>query len=104
MAVYIDNMFEIPLGEFGRMKMSHMIADTHDELMAMAKRIGVKTKWIQYKGTYNEHFDVCMSMRARAVCFGAIEITYFDYARMVNERRDGKGMTAPPTRVPKLDL
>jgi hypothetical protein len=102
MAVYIDNMYETGLGDFGRMKMSHMIADTTDELVAMAKRIGVKPKWIQYPGTYNEHFDVCLSMRCRAVCFGAIEIHWRDYARMVHERMEGKPMTLPPGAVKSL--
>jgi len=100
MAVYVDNMYETGAGDFGRMKMSHMIADTHEELIAMAKRIGVKTKWIQYPGTYNEHFDVCMSHRARAVCFGAIEINFRDYADMVNERKATGNMTPPKTIKP----
>lgn len=86
MAVYIDNMYMTGAGNFGRMKMSHMIADTTDELLAMAKRIGVNKKWIQHPGTANEHFDVCMSHRARAICFGAIEINFREYARMVSDR------------------
>lgn len=98
MPVYIDNMYETGVGNFGRMKMSHMIADTTEELLAMAKRIGVNKKWIQYPGTYNEHFDVCMSHRARAICFGTIEIHWRDYANMVNERKAGKKMTPPPDR------
>jgi hypothetical protein len=80
MPVYIDNFYETGAGNFGRMKMSHMIADTTEELLAMAKRIGVQKKWIQHPGTPNEHFDVCMSHRARAVCFGAIEINFRDHA------------------------
>ena len=75
MAVYVDDMYKSPMGQFGRMKMSHMIADTHEELMDMAQKIGINKKWIQYPGAYREHFDVSMSLRKKAVEFGAIEIT-----------------------------
>lgn len=80
--VYIDN-FNAP---FGRMKMCHLIADTTDELLAMCKKIGVQAKWIQHKGTSNEHFDICLSKKAIAIQFGAIEINFRDYAKMVNNR------------------
>lgn len=70
MTVYIDDMYKYPMGQFGRMKMSHMIADTEDELHDMAHKIGVARKWYQ-----GDHYDICMSMRAKAVAFGAKEIT-----------------------------
>ena len=76
MAVYVDNMYESPIGKFGRMKMSHMIADTTEELLEMATRIGVAHKWIQDKGTVSEHFDICLSKRKKAVEEGAEEITW----------------------------
>lgn len=73
MSVYVDDMYKFQLGKFGRMKMSHMAADSTAELLAMADRIGVARRWIQRAGTDREHFDVCMSARARAVAAGAIE-------------------------------
>ena len=74
MAVFIDDMYKTPLGQFGRMKMSHMAADSTAELLTMADKIGVARKWIQYPGTAKEHFDVCLSARAKAVKAGAIEV------------------------------
>jgi hypothetical protein len=71
MSVYIDDAF-IP---FGRMLMSHMVADTTDELLTMVDRIGVQRKWIQYPGTHREHFDVCRQKRALAIAAGAIPVT-----------------------------
>lgn len=70
MTVYVDDMHKYPIGQFRRMKMSHMIADTETELHEMADKIGVARKWYQ-----GDHYDICMSMRAKAVKLGAKEIT-----------------------------
>lgn len=59
--VYVDNMN----AKYGRMKMSHMIADTHEELVTMANSIGVQQKWLQYPGTNKEHFDICKAKKAK---------------------------------------
>ena len=90
MTVYVDDM-EAP---FGRMKMCHMIADTRDELVEMATRIGVKRKWLQSRDRENEHFDICKAMRAKAVLLGAKEITMRDTVRICRGRRGGAGAMA----------
>ncbi len=87
MTVYVDDMHESPVGEFRRMKMSHMIADSTDELLAMADKIGVQRKWLQHAGTEREHFDIAKSKRALAVQHGAVEITMREAAQMVQARR-----------------
>lgn len=74
MAVYVDDMYTIELGNFGRMKMSHLMADTSEELLQMVDRIGVQRKWIQNAGTKREHFDIALSKRKLAVAAGAIEV------------------------------
>jgi len=66
MTVYVDNM----RAPYGRMVMCHMIADTEEELHIMAAAIGVARKWYQ-KG----HYDICLSKRAKAIEYGAIEVT-----------------------------
>lgn len=71
MSVYVDDME----AAFGRMIMSHMIADTTEELLAMADAIGVARKWIQNKGTYREHFDICKQKKVLAIKHGAVSIT-----------------------------
>jgi 2'-5' RNA ligase len=71
MAVYVDPAMH----PFGRMIMCHMTADTTEELLAMADKIGVQRKWIQYAGhPYKEHFDIAKSKRALAVKHGAVEL------------------------------
>jgi hypothetical protein len=62
--------------------MCHMWADTLDELLAMADKIGVQRKWIQGHPTLSfgkhrnaswVHFDIAKGKRALAVAAGAIE-------------------------------
>jgi hypothetical protein len=79
-SVYVDNM----RAGFGRMVMCHMIADSTDELLAMADVIGVSRRWLQHPGTHREHFDICLSKRAKAVASGAKEITMRELAKMVS--------------------
>jgi hypothetical protein len=83
MAVYVDDM----RAGFGSMVMSHMIADSTVELLAMADLIGVQRKWMQKGNTWEEHFDVCQSKRAAAVRHGAQQITLRELAKILTERR-----------------
>lgn len=92
MAVYVDDMHSTGIGNFGRMKMSHMIADTTEELLEMIDKIGVKRKWIQHPGTPNEHFDIAKSKRELAIKNGAIPIRYRKYAEMVLDRAKQYGI------------
>jgi hypothetical protein len=82
MTVYVDDMFQYPMGEFRGMKMSHMIGDTADELHALADAIGLARK--HYQG---DHYDVSMSLRRKAIAKGAIAITLRELAHISKERR-----------------
>lgn len=86
MAVYIDEA-HIP---FGRMLMSHMVADTTEELLEMADKIGINKKWLQNPGTYNEHFDVSKFKRELAIKHGAIPINSRLLAQMTIGRAQNK--------------
>ncbi len=90
MTVYVDDMHKYSLGKFGRMKMSHMIADTEAELHAMADKIGVARKWYQ-----KDHYDIALSKRSLAVQHGAVEITMKQLAVMASEVRRGRPMPKP---------
>lgn len=83
MAVYVDRM----RAQFGRMVMCHMIADTSDELMAMADLIGIDRRWCQARGTYREHFDISLGKRELAIIHGAIEITRHELADLLRAKR-----------------
>ena len=75
MAVYVDDM----RAPYGRMLMCHMGADTTEELLAMADKIGVARKWLQCPGTVREHFDIALSKRLLAVINGAREVTQREF-------------------------
>lgn len=83
MTVYVDDM----KASFGRMKMCHMIADSTEELLTMADKIGVQRKWIQKAGSTHEHFDIAMSKRKLAVDAGAVEVTRLELGRILRDRR-----------------
>lgn len=78
MPVYVDDM----RARLGRLVMCHMIADTEEELHAMADQIGVARKWHQ-----GDHYDIALSKRALAVATGAVEITKREAAYMAVTRR-----------------
>lgn len=83
MTVYVDDM----KAAYGRMVMCHMLADSDEELLAMADTIGVQRKWHQYPGTFRSHFDIALSKRALAVANGAKEITWREAAAITRARR-----------------
>ncbi|QPB08662.1 hypothetical protein KB681_gp50 [Burkholderia phage Mica] len=98
MAVYVDDM----RARKGRMVFCHMIADTDEELHAMAARIGVARKWHQAPPRHDSHYDICLSMRAKAVKFGAIEITWKECGAMNAMRRYTGSLGEPHDAVDRL--
>ena len=87
MSVYVDDMF----APYGRMKMCHMIADSREELDAMADAIGVQRKWIQAEGTPREHYVVSKQAREKAIAAGATAITLREFAAITRARRSTGG-------------
>lgn len=49
--------------------MCHMLADTVEELHAMADRLGLLREWFQ---THPPHYDICKASRAKAISYGAV--------------------------------
>lgn len=95
MTVYVDNMQAkySPKHRPGVVYvMSHMIADTDEELFAMAAKIGVAKRWHQ-----GDHFDVTQSRRELAIQYGAVEITWRVCSMMTMNRRMGYPMGTPET-------
>lgn len=85
------------MGQLGRMKMSHMIADSDEELHAMAAKIGLKREWYQ-----GGHYDVSKRVRGTAIFYGAREISMKQLSAMVMLRRWGLPMGDPETAMQRL--
>ena len=89
MSVYVDHA-RLP---FRTMLMSHLMADTSEELHEMTELLGL-ARWVQHPGTTNEHLDVSESKRQEAIRLGAHEVTGVD---LVNLRRRKEGK--PPMKL-----
>lgn len=114
MSVYVD----ASIYGYGRMVMCHMIADTPEELHAMADRIGIARKWFQdpAKGRVSFwHYDIAKSKRSLAVEAGALECNrnafvtavrrirasgVFQSVALAVHRSDHGDSTAPPDKQP----
>lgn len=94
MTIFVDDMFRHPMGNYGRYKMSHMIADTDEELHALARKIGVARKWFQ-----GDHYDVCMEKRDLAISFGAQPCTMKQLSAMLLLKRSGRRLGTPATAI-----
>jgi hypothetical protein len=68
------------------------MADSSEELVEFARRIGLNPAWIQYRGTAREHFDVTDGMRRRAVAYGAIEMEMLEMGRWARQRQQAGGL------------
>ena len=67
----------------------HLLADTEEELHAMAYKIGMKRSWFQVGGKAEmPHYDLVASRRKRAVDFGAVEIDRKRLCEMLADHRN----------------
>ena len=89
MAVYVDS-FRTP-ATVGRLKgnWSHLTADTTEELVEFAERLGLKRHWIQNPGNpWKEHFDVVDSKRELAIRLGAVQVTMREAVELHRRKRE----------------
>lgn len=85
MGIYVDDFF----APMGRMKMCHMMADSLEELHAMADKLGLKREWFQ-DGRF-PHYDICKSNREKAISLGATVISSREmvtkFSSLLNRRK-----------------
>jgi len=83
MAVYVDNM----RAPYRGMVMCHMVADTDDELHAMANRLGIDRRRHQKPGTPHSHYDISWETRAKALRLGARDIGRRELVMLIRRKR-----------------
>lgn len=93
MTVYVDDYF----APYRRMLMCHMVANTEEELHAMAEALDLKRQWYQGQTRGREHYDICASKRKLAIKLGAVAIPYRVLAVMtgVRSRSDDGYLPSP---------
>lgn len=82
MSVYVDKSEYA----YGRMVMCHMLADSPQELHAIAEAIGVSRRWYQYKAS-TPHYDIAKSKRVLALEQGALEVSRKQVAALIHNIR-----------------
>jgi hypothetical protein len=70
MTVYVDDAVHLWRGQ----RWAHLMADTLDELHAMATQLGIPRRGFQNK-TSGAHYDVNVELRERAIQLGAMAIS-----------------------------
>jgi hypothetical protein len=91
MTVYVDDAFIPAKVRSGRIthdsKWCHLTADSTEELVQFAVGLGLQARYLQYPGTWKEHFDVTEPKRRLAVSKGAVEVSYREHVMKMAERR-----------------
>ncbi|HZF97604.1 MAG TPA: DUF4031 domain-containing protein [Pseudoxanthomonas sp.] len=70
MSVYVDDAVTLWRGR----RWAHLMADTLEELHAMAARLGIPPRAFQDKRS-GAHYDVDAALRERAVALGAVPVS-----------------------------
>ena len=84
MPVYVDKTKT----KYRGMVMCHLLADSLDELHAMAKVIGMRREWFQISRTGVPHYDIPLFRRSMAIENGAVEISRRDVVGLLKRLRD----------------
>jgi hypothetical protein len=93
LTVYVDQL-RVAIGRDTRTRLvgarhghrwCHMLADTLAELLAFAKRLGLRPEWLD-----RDHFDLLPFRRERALTLGAVEVSTRELVRVRRRIREGK--------------
>lgn len=84
MAIYVDGLHYPGHGR----RWCHLVADSIEELDAMAETLGLRAEWKEDAGTPREHFDLPASHRALALAHGAVPVTRRELAQLLRRKRE----------------
>ena len=92
MACYVDSVRSYPGSGLRFTEFCHLLADTRDELHAMADALGIPAQYFQ-DHPWRWHHDLPAPLRPRAVELGAIEVTMHFVGTLLRARRSALGVT-----------
>jgi Protein of unknown function (DUF4031) len=90
MACYVDTVRSYPEAGLHFTEFCHLLADTRDELHAMADEIGMPRRFFQ-DHPWRWHYDLPAHLRVLAVERGAVEVTMREVANLLRRRRPTLG-------------
>ncbi|HJQ43486.1 MAG TPA: DUF4031 domain-containing protein [Jatrophihabitantaceae bacterium] len=86
MACYVDSVRSYPGAGLRFTEFCHLLADTRDELHAMADALGIPRRFFQ-EHPWRWHHDLPAQLRPLAVELGAREVTMHDVGALLRRRR-----------------
>ncbi|MGI8761073.1 MAG: DUF4031 domain-containing protein [Jatrophihabitantaceae bacterium] len=90
MACYVDTVRAYPGAGLRYTEFCHLLADTRDELHAIADALGIPRRFFQ-DHPWRWHHDLPAPFRARAVELGAREVTMHEVGALLRARRAALG-------------
>ena len=81
--------------------MSHLVADTGEELRRTETALGLPPGSVQHSGSPKEHLDVCESKRKQALLLGATPITGKELVTIVRRKRAEQAAGDPAEAAPR---
>jgi hypothetical protein len=99
MTCYVDALRAYPDAGLRFDRYCHLLADTVEELHAMADAIAMPRRFFQ-DHPWRWHYDLPAPLRARAVALGAREIGMHDVGALLRRRRRALAALPEPVRQP----
>jgi Protein of unknown function (DUF4031) len=86
MVSYVDVARSYPDAGLRHTEYCHLLADTRDELHAMAERLGLPRRIFQ-DHPWRWHYDLPAHLRARAIALGAVPVSMHQVGALLAARR-----------------
>ena len=90
MSCYVDAVRAYPKAGLPFQEFCHLLADSRDELHAMAERLGVPRRLFQ-EHPWRWHYDLPAHVREHAVRLGTIEVDLHTVGELLRRRRIAAG-------------
>ena len=85
MCVYVDPLVTcLPTTRWRWTRVSHLLADTPEELHTFAARLDLKREWFQLGSL--PHYDLTPNKRVQAVLLGVVDLLSWEMVREVHQR------------------